>query len=872
MSTNYDPEMDVPHSLESLAQRLAVEEVQSFFTEPSHLDSITKFKEEYERKRVTVENQLETGVQAQLDEMQNAVVLLRLAKAEMKLVKNNFQTIHQTCFDCMQAIGDFERIVKMKNARINLTNILRQLEIYEAVPQRVLTLNEDLDSSEENLKPVFLEWLQLNGWKERILNDTKDSIAQAHRREESRNELLAQWEEEASLEYSESTAAQSKILVVLGDHFNKVNLLGQRIWSVVEDRLSRFYGQLEGTSNLVVALEISERIDKHDDKERLAMLERGQSLEVAEMLLPPNIKRQRALTVIEQAIDKRLDALLPPTLYEEIVDDETDELVRHSRVGLFLKSANNLMADLEAISEDVSKCFPASYDIYGLYRWVVERRLLKVLRPIWLDSTQTASIDKLLVIGWLDRYLQTVERISKTSTYSGGGVSSIKRLNRSASSNVNDHKTAANERLKEFSHSSMEMMIEYIGESVPRMNKYVETILSRCDAPEFAMDGSLCTAVPEDLFHVVIQEINVVASHGITGKYISLYIRKAVLEVIKCYQDRHASTLSDNTNVEELSIEWICAFINDFERMYDLCDSTLLQESQASFQDEDIRAEVAESIDRVAIGFIKCGEVGTTKIVDCIFHELEKNQVVENLFTEAWELDTSLSAATFKATFEDYFDDPDSGIRIWLQRNMFFGKTVGASLERLIDVYVCRFFKRTRPFSNAVLVIQRLRNDRKLFVDCFQNYCEDLRFAKIRTESDLIAKFQIINLLADILSSESPQRFFGELATQFGPYTLTALSRLLYYRGDLSPDEREDFKMYVLSSDFVSVKASGSFDLSGLAPTEEEEEPSRWKKKKKSYKKSFKKSSTKSSAKQHVQIVETEVTQMTFSSFVTNNS
>jgi len=841
--------MEGRSSLREFAEKLALEEVQQHFSEPAHLDTLSKVREQYERKLITVETQLEAGQEAQLDEMQNAQVLLNMAKEEMGNVQKAFKAIREQSLQCTSAIDNFDHVLQIRNARSNITEILQQLDIYDAVPRRVMELKQLLVEDDLNLRTVFSEWIQLNTWRERILADVVEAMYEAGRKEEMMNERLANWEEldpstvvESS--WGQSSEAHSQILRVLGDHFQKVEDLGEGIWKCVAERLRNYFdlAQYEDTAKLVAAVEVVERVDLHDNKERKRRMAMGESPEKLEMLIPPYKWRTMALQELEHAMERHLQVFLPKTLEPEpnsssktapesnSDDSDTDDeqpvqraqTAAKSKIGPFINAANALIVNMRTIAEDVAKCFPECYNILGLYRWVVERRLIGLLRPVWRGSFASSG-DKLQLIAWIDVYVQTVDSVQSSGFGGGDGTVSGATNTFIAIDGVSaeEARAAASTRLRELKRECDSMMSGYITEALPRMNKYVNAILSRDNTPQATMTGSLRTAIPEDLFHALSQELAVVASHGVRGKQMAAFMQRGVLETLKEYQALQSARVTDSS--VSTSIEWCCAFMNDYERMYDLCDSELATEFKQGIGEEDgpnadaLLADTQDALDKVAAGFLRGVKEGTNRIVDEMFAVLESSNVVAHLFTPAWEKGTVKPIATMRVTFEDYFDDQQFGLRTWLGSEMLFGRLVAKVLERILEIYVACFMARVTPFGDRTAAVLRIRSDAMEIHKCFSKYLDVLQFGKIRSLEVFSERLAILRRMANVLDDAMPQNHFEDIAQEFGPFAQQAITRLLFYRGDLSHEERSDLQLYDVS-DHVAAGGVARFNLSELPP------------------------------------------------------
>ncbi len=227
-------------------------------------------------------------------------------------------------------------------------------------------------------------------------------------------------------------------------------------------------------------------------------------------------------------------------------------------------------------------------------------------------------------------------------------------------------------------------------------------------------------------------------------------------------------------------------------------------------------ASLQEELDRVAAGFLHGVEAGTKRICHEMFADLHKSEaVLPALFGEKWEAGQARPAAALRATIEDYLDDPQYGLRTWLASELLFGRVVALALTQLVQVYVRRLVGHVRPFGDHAVAAQRVRSDCQEFRACFQKYLDEMRFGKIRSRAALEERLMILDRAADVLADAYPQNHFEELAREFGPFATQAIARLLYLRGDLSREQREDLLLYDVSEHGGAVPR---FDLADLPP------------------------------------------------------
>lgn len=158
------------------ARKRAIRDVTELIENLGKLKGLNSEINKWEKKLASVETQLVAGVQAELDEMQLAAEIIGTAQAELRSVRENFKSILKLSDVCTKTMPEFESAWKLKNARINLKQVLVQLDMYDAVPLTVKKLEAQMTTSPKSLKLVFLEWLKLQHWKEEILGQVSKEI------------------------------------------------------------------------------------------------------------------------------------------------------------------------------------------------------------------------------------------------------------------------------------------------------------------------------------------------------------------------------------------------------------------------------------------------------------------------------------------------------------------------------------------------------------------------------------------------------------------------------------------------------------------------------------------------------------------------
>ena len=548
------------------------------------------------------------------------------------------------------------------------------------------------------------------------------------------------------MSYKSSVLAQNVTYQILAEHFERVDALGERVWVLLSARFEHFMDLATyEPADLVTAVEIVERYERQQARERRKAVAAGRSLEDAVAAYPLGEKPRECIGAIERRMTSDVDQILPLGA-GELNEEGGEEQERRSGVKQVVELANKFVADLRFIHTDVAKCFPDHYGIHASFRRIVEKRLLAVFDPFWSDP-ELASGDTLLLVAWLDVYVDEVTRgeQQRASLSLSNPNAELQRDNaevQSGSNALNALRKLEQKQLeafaveqsvdetfvKRFKSMGKKLMQSYIDVASQRIQQYARSILERDNVVERGREGVLETARPQDLFNAISQEMSIVLQLQVHGDRLGEFINGACLQNLQRFQQDSLAQVQEGMP----SFEHLCAFVNDHARMYDLCDEALDNLLTGVRKPQTL----VDSIDKTASAFAKCAKEGGTLLVAKIFDDI--SPTLEEMFTEEW-VDGKPIMLTMTHTLADFFEGED-GVLQCIRGDYHAGRCIATCFERMVEEYLMRFLRRPKPVFMRSQCVEIIRADRANMEKLFKQYLPLLKYGKIYNESVFLSR------------------------------------------------------------------------------------------------------------------------------------
>ena len=283
--------------------------------------------------------------------------------------------------------------------------------------------------------------------------------------------------------------------------------------------------------------------------------------------------------------------------------------------------------------------------------------------------------------------------------------------------------------------------------------------------PQQAEGGKLFTPAGVDFFRIINDQLETVTA--VTRGELLVRVVVAVSALLLDFQRLQNTAVERPTG--DLSLEVLCAYVNNNERCYDLSKEMLdgLKELAADEEVEQ-RLEVLEVVEQ---GFMDTARAAMKKTVDAMFADPGFAGVFAALFgSQDWW--SGATCDTLCATVVDYFGD----LTVWLT-DTFFKRFAEAVMERAVGSYCAALFVQCGSIKTGTMA--RMAADEAALRDTFAPFVR---------APQLTTAFQTLSDLRELACASSEaeiQAAFGTMLTNAPGTTVDVVERILLMRDDI---------------------------------------------------------------------------------------
>jgi exocyst complex component 3 len=283
--------------------------------------------------------------------------------------------------------------------------------------------------------------------------------------------------------------------------------------------------------------------------------------------------------------------------------------------------------------------------------------------------------------------------------------------------------------------------------------------------PQQAEGGKLFTPAGVDFFRILNDQLEAVTA--VTRGELLVRVVVAISALLLDFQRLQNAAVERPTG--ELSLEVLCAYVNNNERCYDLSKEMLdsLKELAADEAVEQ-RLEVLEVVEQ---GFMDTARAAMKKTVDAMFSDPGFAGVFAALFgSQDWW--SGATCDTLCATVVDYFGD----LTVWLT-DTFFKRFAEAVMERAVGQYCAALFVQCGSIKTGTM--GRIAADEAALRDTFAPFVR---------EKQLATAFQTLTDLRELACASTEaeiQAAFGMMLTNSPGTTVDVVERILLMRDDI---------------------------------------------------------------------------------------
>lgn len=340
------------------AKQSALKRISEILKHPDDLNTkLTRTKQKIYIEKASIDAQMKSLVQSQLDDSQRGLEMLDISKKETAVIKNNLESIDSLCIDSQGMIENFEEIKKVSKTR---RNFLETKNIVE----RFLHLDEKLDEIQELLDN-----------ETKVVDRATKNILFIHFK------LMELSAFQDSVMFKAQTLTSDERLTLV-NYFSRLNRLNQSFEEYLMILVDNIYEILMGSNvdsiiYIIKLIEAEEKLDEHLQKENLNILRERHGY------------REKFFGHLSKVIEKRFDSQLK-------FDNDTDDSVK------YLNYTGFVIDDLTIVHDEFIPRFPKKYKIFNFFMLEYHRHVKALLDKIIETASDAGAI--LMILRWVQEY------------------------------------------------------------------------------------------------------------------------------------------------------------------------------------------------------------------------------------------------------------------------------------------------------------------------------------------------------------------------------------------------------------------------------------------------------------------------------------
>ncbi|KAJ3162239.1 SNARE-binding exocyst subunit S6 [Geranomyces variabilis] len=715
------------------ATETAVFRIADILRHPDDLtNKLATVRKRFALERASIDAQLKTAVESQLDDAQRGLDTLAMTKGETLRIRSNLTAVDERCTAAQNTIRNYARIKKISRTHQNFATTKLMVEQFQQLNDQVARIRTLLEEDAENLLGPAPNLLLIHFKLQQLESFRNTTLAKARR-------------------------SPPDVLNTLHDYFNKVDLLEQdfedHLFQVARGTVDLIKsGHASTVVRLVKIIETEERADEVASVQEVVMPTSPTGATVsADMIADYDSSRPRP---IKSYRIKYFD-----TLREAIVEEIARMYARNKdNLPEVLAQFDTVVDNLILVHDELVPRFPKRYNIFHFYILEYHRAIYDAVNKITAGEIEPGFILQLL--GWVREYyssmssrLDVSEELLEPRLLDG-------REEQLTGEYVKLVRTKLAEWLANILHT----------ETVDFLQRRVE--------PDTDGSGNYLLAGSVIVFQMFNQQVDLVSPSS-RGEL--LY--DVVKECCRTLDEFHKAwtKIMDNEYIKfgerdkaqpgaELAEglpEYIVALANDCLRSSEFSEQLL--ERIEGIIDEDFHAEIGKLIKAATDGFMKVSRRATQILVDIVVADLKPAWNVLHCHPQWYEQDIM---RLIVGTLEDYCEDFKSTMAEYL-----FNRFMTDLMDRIVASYIESLHNKAVKFRMPGAP-DRMRTDLAAMTAFWSTY---------KTPKRVTAAFEVVEKLIAFVESNPKLAFldFYSLWKVYPDCPLEFFEWLLAHRDDL---------------------------------------------------------------------------------------
>ncbi|KAG2218228.1 hypothetical protein INT45_000770 [Circinella minor] len=715
------------------AKEVAVAKLAELLKHPDDLNTkVGPLARKIAKEKASIDAQLNTGVQTQLDNVQGGLETLASSRDNSEKIKDNMQLIDRLCYDAQSMIKDFPRIKKVSRIHQNFVATQQKVQALQELYQRLSDIEQmfapmqhDILLYDSPLLHVHYHLFKLEEFRDQTMHQARDS--------------------------------PHDVIITLKTYFRRLDVLSdnftQYLWEISRNLL--LLVERDCGPTIVKLAKIIELEEKADEKALAAKqaqtshqdLQGKGGWRLAEGN-PRTIKSYRVefFEQLHQSLRERFEEELAP--YKENED----------WMGA-LDATDFIFNDLELVFDEIVPKFPKKYKIFPYFVLEYHRHTYDFLNYM---------VDQDLDAGTILRLLRFVRDYYSTMSTRLGVTEELlepQLLDGQEQSLVDEYLKLVRTKLVEWTSNLM--------------STESRDFVQRNQPPEMTSDGQYGMTGAVDMFQIINQQIDVAADAN-QGKLLYLVVNECH-KVMKDSQSFWKKLLGSETRKQldepeqapEGFVEYVMAMSNDQIKCADFAEEILnriMPQVESKY-----KGQVEDKLNMAVEGYMQIAASGREALLEVTFNDIKP--VFHELFTSRWYEQPLIPSVI--ETLKDYCQDFAAHLNEFL-----FNKLMNDTLERFIMLYLEAMRRKGAKFQMEVC-LDKIQNDVRLSFNFF---------AKYKSMEELEERFDVIDKVHTILKSNRRMIFvdYYSLRQAYPDVPLAFVEDILSKRDDLDKAALKD--------------------------------------------------------------------------------
>ncbi|KAI9477963.1 MAG: exocyst complex component Sec6-domain-containing protein [Benjaminiella poitrasii] len=719
------------------AREIAISKLSELLKHPDDLNSkLGPLTRKLTKEKASIDAQLNTGVQSQLDHVQEGLETLTISSRNINRVKDNMRNIDKLCYDAQSMIKDFPKINMISQVHQNFVATQYKVQAFQELYQQLDNLEEafapmqrDIFSSHDALLHVHYHLFKLEEFRDKTMHQARDS--------------------------------PHDVNITLRTYFRRVDVLSDdfthHLWLLARNLIPLVDNGCGATIvKLVKIIECEEAADEKALAAKQAQsnhqgLQQGNGVVNRKWRLaegnPRTIKSYRVefFEQLHQSLKERFEDTFAP------YKDEQD-------YGGALDAADFVFDELELVFDQIVPRFPKKYKIFPYFVLEYHRHTYDLLNDIVQQDLDAGTILRLLRFV-RDYYATMSTRLGVTEE-----LLEPQLLDGQEQSLVDEYLKLVRRKLVEWTSNLMQS----------EANKFV----TREEPPEISPDGQYGLSGAVDLFQIINQQIDVAAEAN-QGKLLYLVVSEChkVMKDSQAFWKKLLTTelhkqLEQPQNVPGGLVEYVIAVANEQLKCSDFANDILAR--VPPIVDANYKSQVEDKLSTAIDGYLQIAASAREALLEITFADIKF--VFTELFTTEWYEHPLMTAVI--ETLKDYCTDFSS------LNKYIFDKLIHDMLERFLMLYLEAMRHKQAKFQTKTC-LKLIEDDIKLSFNFFSKYT---------SVEEMEERFDVIEKVHTLLKSNRRMIFvdYYTLRQAYPDVPIAFVETILSKRDDLDRSALKD--------------------------------------------------------------------------------